>query len=295
MMSSFIDDIKNAFKKKGNSLNQIIFLNIILFLTILVSNVVLTLALHKEVYHFLLSWLELPSNLSVFITRPWTLFTYFLLHEDPFHILFNLLVMYWFGQIIGDMIGSKRITALYVMGGVAGGLLYLLVYNLLPYFSSQVSSSVLLGASAGVYAIVTAAATLVPDYTMFLLFFGQVRIKYIALFYLIVSVAQTTSTNAGGNIAHLGGALIGFLFIKQLKRGNDIGKPVNSILGYIENLFTREKKMKVSFKNPNKTRSKTSGAPTQEEIDQILDKISQNGYESLNKEEKQKLFQASQN
>ncbi|HAR19155.1 MAG TPA: rhomboid family intramembrane serine protease [Cytophagales bacterium] len=294
-MSSFIDDIKNAFKKKGNSLNQIIFLNIILFLTILVSNVVLTLALHKEVYHFLLSWLELPSNLSVFITRPWTLFTYFLLHEDPFHILFNLLVMYWFGQIIGDMIGSKRITALYVMGGVAGGLLYLLVYNLLPYFSSQVSSSVLLGASAGVYAIVTAAATLVPDYTMFLLFFGQVRIKYIALFYLIVSVAQTTSTNAGGNIAHLGGALIGFLFIKQLKRGNDIGKPVNSILGYIENLFTREKKMKVSFKNPNKTRSKTSGAPTQEEIDQILDKISQNGYESLNKEEKQKLFQASQN
>ena len=294
-MSSFIDDIKNAFKKKGNSLNQIIFLNIILFLTILVSNVVLTLALHKEVYHFLLSWLELPSNLSVFITRPWTLFTYFLLHEDPFHILFNLLVMYWFGQIIGDMIGSKRITALYVMGGVAGGLLYLLVYNLLPYFSSQVSSSVLLGASAGVYAIVTAAATLVPDYTMFLLFFGQVRIKYIALFYLIVSVAQTTSTNAGGNIAHLGGALIGFLFIKQLKRGNDIGKPVNSILGYIENLFTREKKMKVSFKNPNKTRTKTSGAPTQEEIDQILDKISQNGYESLNKEEKQKLFQASQN
>lgn len=294
-MSSFIDDIKNAFKKKGNSLNQIIFLNIILFLTILVSNVVLTLALHKEVYHFLLSWLELPSNLSVFITRPWTLFTYFLLHEDPFHILFNLLVMYWFGQIIGDMIGSKRITALYVMGGVAGGLLYLLVYNLLPYFSSQVSSSVLLGASAGVYAIVTAAATLVPDYTMFLLFLGQVRIKYIALFYLIVSVAQTTSTNAGGNIAHLGGALIGFLFIKQLKRGNDIGKPVNSILGYIENLFTREKKMKVSFKNPNKTRTKTSGAPTQEEIDQILDKISQNGYESLNKEEKQKLFQASQN
>ena len=96
------------------------------------------------------------------------------------------------------------------MGGVAGGLLYLLVYNLLPYFSSQVSSSVLLGASAGVYAIVTAAATLVPDYTMFLLFFGQVRIKYIALFYLIVSVAQTTSTNAGGNIAHLGGALIRF-------------------------------------------------------------------------------------
>jgi hypothetical protein len=201
--------------------------------------------------------------------------------------------MYWFGQIIGDMIGSKRITALYVMGGVAGGLLYLLVYNLLPYFSGQVSSSVLLGASAGVYAIVTAAATLVPDYTMFLLFFGPVRIKYIALFYLVVSVAQTTSSNAGGNIAHLGGALIGFLFIKQLKRGNDIGKPVNSILGYFENIILREKTMKVTYKNTNK--NEKSNAPTQEEIDNILDKISQKGYGSLNKEEKQKLFQASQN
>jgi membrane associated rhomboid family serine protease len=292
-MSSFIDDIKNAFKKKGNSLNQIIFLNIIIFLTVLALNVVLTLAQLKGVYHFILGWLELPSNLLVFITRPWTLFTYFLLHEDPFHILFNLLVMYWFGQIIGDMIGSKRITALYVMGGVAGGLLYLLVYNLLPYFSGQVSSSVLLGASAGVYAIVTAAATLVPDYTMFLLFFGPVRIKYIALFYLVVSVAQTTSSNAGGNIAHLGGALIGFLFIKQLKRGNDIGKPVNSILGYFENIILREKTMKVTYKNTNK--NKNSDAPTQEEIDNILDKISQKGYGSLNKEEKQKLFQASQN
>jgi membrane associated rhomboid family serine protease len=292
-MSSFIDDIKNAFKKKGNSLNQIIFLNIIIFLTVLALNVVLTLAQLKGVYHFILGWLELPSNLLVFITRPWTLFTYFLLHEDPFHILFNLLVMYWFGQIIGDMIGSKRITALYVMGGVAGGLLYLLVYNLLPYFSGQVSSSVLLGASAGVYAIVTAAATLVPDYTMFLLFFGPVRIKYIALFYLVVSVAQTTSSNAGGNIAHLGGALIGFLFIKQLKRGNDIGKPVNSILGYFENIILREKTMKVSYKNTNK--NEKSNAPTQEEIDNILDKISQKGYGSLNKEEKQKLFQASQN
>jgi hypothetical protein len=106
-------------------------------------------------------------------------------------------------------------------------------------------------------------------------------------------VAQTTSSNAGGNIAHLGGALIGFLFIKQLKRGNDIGKPVNSILGYFENIILREKTMKVSYKNTNK--NEKSNAPTQEEIDNILDKISQKGYGSLNKEEKQKLFQASQN
>ena len=216
MMSSFIDDIKNAFRKKDNSLNQIIFLNVIVFLFLLILNVILTLSRNREIYTEILSWLELPANLSVFITRPWTIFTYFILHEDPFHILFNLMVMYWFGQIIGDLIGSKRITSLYVLGGLLGGVLYMLAYNTIPYFSSQVSNSVLLGASAGVYAIVTAAATLVPEYTMNLLFFGSVRIKYIALFYLIISVAQTTSTNAGGNIAHLGGALIGFIFVRQL-------------------------------------------------------------------------------
>jgi len=203
--------------------------------------------------------------------------------------------MYWFGQIIGDMIGSKRITALYVLGGVVGGLLYILVYNTLPYFSSYVTSSVLLGASAGVYAIVIAAATLVPNYTMFMLFFGPVRIKYIALFYLVISVAQTTSTNAGGNIAHIGGALIGFLFVRQLKRGNDIGKPVNATLGFFENFIMRDKSMKITFKNTSKVRTKNTSNPSQEEIDSILDKISQNGYESLNKEEKQKLFNASQN
>jgi MFS family permease len=201
--------------------------------------------------------------------------------------------MYWFGQIIGDMIGSKRITALYVLGGVLGGLLYILAYNTIPYFADHVSTSVLLGASAGVYAIVTAAATLVPDYTMFLLFFGPVRIKYIALFYLVISVAQTTSTNAGGNIAHLGGALLGFIFIRQLKKGTDIGKPVNAVFGYVENVTKREKGMKITYKNATNVRP--SGSPSQAEIDGILDKISQSGYESLSKDEKQKLFHASQN
>lgn len=292
-MSSFIDDIKNAFKKKDNSLNQIIFVNILIFLTVLTTNVILTLSQHKEIYTEIINWLALPSNIEVFITRPWTLFTYFILHEDPFHILFNLLVMYWFGQIIGDMIGSKRITALYVLGGVFGGLLYILAYNTIPYFAGHVSTSVLLGASAGVYAIVTAAATLVPDYTMFLLFFGPVRIKYIALFYLVISVAQTTSTNAGGNIAHLGGALLGFIFIRQLKKGTDIGKPVNAAFAFVENMTKREKGMKITYKNTANVRP--SGSPSQAEIDGILDKISQSGYESLSKDEKQKLFHASQN
>jgi membrane associated rhomboid family serine protease len=294
MMSSFIDDIKNAFRKKDNSLNQIIFVNVLVFIVVLLSNVVLTLSQHKDMYRFGMSWLELPSHLDTFISRPWTLFTYFFLHEDPFHILFNLLVMYWFGQIISDLIGSKRITALYVLGGLFGGVFYLIAYNTIPYFEDRAASSVLLGASAGVYAIVTAAATLVPDYTMFLIFFGPVRIKYIALFYLVISVAQTTSSNAGGNFAHLGGALVGYIFILQLRKGKDLGKPVNTMSSFFEKILKKEGQLKVSYKNTSKGKSKNGGQPSQEEIDTILDKISNGGYESLSKEEKQKLFHASQ-
>lgn len=292
MMSSFIDDIKNAFRKKDNSLNQIIFINVLVFLVIMTTHVVLWFAQQTSLYKEIVLWIKLPSNLHTFLTRPWTLLTYFVVHEDPFHILFNLLVLYWFGQIIGDLIGSKRITALYIYGGIVGGLLYMLAYNTIPNFSNYVSGSFLLGASAGVYAIVTAAATLVPNYTMYLLLFGPVRIKYIALFYLVISFAQTTSTNAGGNIAHLGGALMGYLFIVQLKKGKDLGKPINGFFGFLENLFKRDKGLKVSFKNPVK--GKNQGSPSQEEVDAILDKISQNGYESLTKDEKQKLFHASQ-
>lgn len=295
MMSSFIDDIKNAFRKKDNSLNQIIFLNVIVFLVVLTANVILTLAQHKAVYEEIINWLALPADFGTFITRPWTLFTYFFLHQDPFHILFNLLTLYWFGQIIGDLIGSKRITALYVYGGLMGGLFFLLSYNTIPYLQVRSSLSVLLGASAGTNAIVMAGATLVPEYTMSLLLFGPVRLKYIALACIAISMVQITTVNVGGGIAHFGGILVGYLFIVQLRKGNDIGKPINSIGSFFKNMFKKDNHMKVSYKNLGKSKSKNTGLPSQEEIDTILDKISQSGYESLSKEEKQKLFHASQN
>ncbi len=295
MMSSFIDDIRNSFRKKDNSLNQIIFLNVIVFLIVLTANVIFTLAQQKPLYEQVLGWLTLPADIPTFLTRPWTLITYFFLHEDPFHILFNLLTLYWFGQIIGDLIGSKRITSLYVLGGLTGGLFFLLAYNTIPYLQARAPLSVLLGASAGINAIVMAAATLVPDYTMFLLFFGAVRLRYIALACIAISMVQITTVNVGGGIAHLGGILIGYLFIVQLKKGKDWGKPVNNLNSFVQNLVKKDSNLKVSYKNTGKSKSKNGGQPSQEEIDGILDKISQSGYESLSKEEKQKLFHASQN
>jgi hypothetical protein len=188
-----------------------------------------------------------------------------------------------------------------VLGGLAGGLLYMLMYNTIPYFAERVDSSMMLGASAGVFAVVVGAATFMPNYTMFLLLIGPVRIKYIALFYVILAFAQTTGSNAGGELAHLGGALVGFLYIKQLQKGNDWGRPVHSVLTFFKSFFKSQPKVKVSYRNESsrKTTTRSSTGSTkkqtasQDEIDAILDKISQSGYESLTKEEKQKLFNAS--
>jgi len=157
----------------------------------------------------------------------------------------------------------------------------------------------MVGASAAVYAITVAAATLLPNYTFHLLFIGAVRIKYIALFYIVLSFLGSVGGNAGGNIAHLGGAFIGYFYIRQLQGGNDIGKWVIGIMTFFQSFFTKQSKIKVTHKEQRSTSSRgssnSSGAPqpAQVEIDAILDKISQSGYESLSKDEKQKLFNAS--
>jgi membrane associated rhomboid family serine protease len=298
MKNGLLDEFKNAFRKPENGLVQLILINVIVFVTLIILNVVLTLSGAGNIYHLILRQLMLPADFEVFLSRPWTLITYFFTHEGFFHILFNMLFLYWFGRLISEYLGNKRLISLYVLGGLAGGVTYMLIYNLLPYFHEQIPIALMLGASAGVYAVVVGAATLMPDFTFFLLFLGPVRIKYIALFYVFLSFAQTVGTNAGGNLAHLGGALIGFIFIRQLQKGNDIGKPVNKTLYFFQNLFKPRPKIRVSYKKQDKNSSNNAlggkpNKPKQDEIDAILDKISAKGYESLSKEEKQKLFNAS--
>lgn len=248
----------------------------------------------------------LPADPSRVILQPWSLITYFFFHKGVFHILWNMLFMYWFGRLITEYLGQNKLLGLYVWGGIGGGLLYLLVYNLVPYFAPVVPNSVLLGASGGVIAIVVGAATFQPNYTIQLLLLGPVKMKYIAAFYVLTSFLQSTGSNAGGEIAHLGGALMGFLMISQLQKGNDWSKPVVSFITWVKSLFKPQPKIKVSYRSERKEKAtatsstktrkkaaKSNGTTSQEEIDAILDKISEKGYDALSKAEKQKLFNAS--
>ena len=294
-MGSIIEDLKNAFKRSNNYLNQLIVINLIAWLTYSLIYVLLYLTGSKDIFiNYLQYNLEMSSNIEVFITKPWTLFTYFFLHYHAGirHILFNMLAFYWFGKVVESLVGSSKILGLYFWGGMLGGLFYLIAFNTIPAYANH--NGILVGASASVLAVVVGAATLAPNYTFQLFFLGRVKIIYIALAYVVLSILGLTERNAGGEIAHLGGALAGYLFAKQLQNGNDLSKPVLAIIDFFSNLFKTSPKMKVSHKKNVKKNSSKSGGVPQSEIDVILDKISQSGYESLTKEEKNKLFTASQ-
>ena len=296
-MNNILDDFKNAFSRPNNGLIKIIVINLIVFLALLFLEVVLTISRNENWYQLIVDQLSLPASLNSLLYRPWTLITYFFTHTGFFHILFNMLFLYWFGMIIMEFLGSEKLVNLYVLGGFAGGILYIVVYNTLPYFSDRVAVAQMLGASAGVYAVVVGAATFTPNYSISLILLGPVRIKYIAIFYIIVSFAGTVGPNAGGDWAHLAGAALGFVFIKQLQRGNDWGKPVTSFLTFVKSFFVQQPKVRVSHRSTTKTNGRPRANGTfsnrQEEIDAILDKISESGYDSLSREEKQKLFDAS--
>jgi membrane associated rhomboid family serine protease len=292
-MNSLIEELKYNFKRKDNGLIKIILINIIVFIAVSIVFVISKISQNLLVYHIIEENIHLPSQFQVFLTRPWTLITYFFNHADIFHILFNMLGLYWFGNLIVEYLGNRRLVNLYLLGGLAGGLFFLLLFNLVPFFREMhASGSGLIGASGAVFAVVIGAATLLPDYSFFLIFFGPVKIKYIAWLFVFVSFIGSVQENAGGNVAHLGGALLGFIFIKQLKRGNDIGKPISKTGDFFSKVFYKKPEMKISHKG--KAQEAKYETPDQKEIDAILDKINRSGYESLSREEKQKLFKASQ-
>jgi membrane associated rhomboid family serine protease len=310
MYGGFWDNLKNAFTHRDNSLYKLIAINILVFFVVLVFRVLMTISGFGEWYQAGLKYLMMPASLPKLATQPWTVFTYMFLHEGLFHILFNMLFLYWFGLLIHQYLGSRKLANLYILGGIFGAVFYVLIYNLAPYFSASVDSSMMLGASAGVFAIVVGAATLTPNTTFFLLILGPVKIVYIAAFYVILSFANSIGANAGGEIAHLGGALLGYLYIVQLRKGVDLGKPVQKVGMFFEGLFSgRKSKVKVSYRKAKTTSTGStfggfkpaSESPvtankeliSQDEIDRILDKIAEKGYDGLTKEEKRKLFEFS--
>jgi len=306
MYSSFWDNLKNAFTRQDNSLYKLIAINLVVFFVALLARVILTLSGFGEGYKEGMEWLMMPASLTRLATQPWAPLTYLFLHEGVFHILFNMLFLYWFGLLVHQYLGSRKLANLYILGGLFGAAFYMLIYNLAPYFSGSVDTSMMLGASAGVFAVVVGAATLAPQTTFVLLLLGPVKIVYIAAFYVILSFANSIGANAGGEIAHLGGALLGFLYVVQLRRGWDLGWPVQKVGLFFERLFSRPSP-KVSYRRSTTTSSSRSASASnpatsasgkkettsQEEVDKILDKIAEKGYDGLNKEEKRKLFEFS--
>lgn len=304
MNNSFLEDFKNAWGKPNNALAQIILINVIIFVFMAVLYVFGKILGMEGVFGFIHDQFSIPPLFDEFIFRPWTILTYAFAHslDSIFHILFNMLILYWFGQLIVEYLGNQKVISLYVLGALAGAVVYLIVFNTIPYYIEKSGFSGMVGASAAVYAVTVAAATLMPNYTFHLLFFGPVKIKYIAAFYIVISFIGSVGGNAGGNIAHLGGAGIGYFYIRQLQAGNDIGHWVISCMTFFKSFFVKQPKIKVSHKTerrqsaPNRSSTTNSSSRTtvdQEEIDAILDKISKSGYESLSKSEKQKLFNAS--
>lgn len=295
-----LEEFKNAFQKPNNAHIQLIIINVVIFIVLGVIRVISEIGGVSFFFEAIHTQFQIPARIEEFITRPWTLLTYAFAHDltGIMHILFNMLTLYWFGKLFVEYLGSDKLIAVYLLGGIAGAIFYLLSYNFIPYFINQSITHhiVMVGASASINAIVVAAATLLPDYTFFLLFFGAVRIKYIAAVIVFLSFLGTIGSNAGGNLAHLGGALMGFIYIKQLQIGVNWGGWITATMDWGKSLFQSRPNVKVTYrKEETKVRKGAAGftKASQEEIDIILDKISDRGYESLSKEEKEKLFNAS--
>lgn len=293
-------EIKQTFKH-GSIVTRLIYINLGVFLLVRMIMVVFALF---NVEAQLLQWLALPSDLGILLTRPWTLITYMFLHYDFIHILFNLLWLYWFGKIFLRFFDEKQLLGTYLVGGLTGGVLYIAAYNIFPAFESIASSGILLGASASIIAIVVGSAVYAPDLSLHIfpisLLTGPIKIIWIAAASVLIYFLGITGNNAGGNIAHLGGALWGYFYIMQLKKGKDLTAGFNQFFYNFDQLFKRKSKLKVSYRR-NATQKMTdweynkSKNGEKEQINHILDKIARSGYDSLTKKEKEILFRMGNN
>lgn len=314
-----INEIKKHFEE-GNMVTRLILANAAVFILIRL------LELFNYLFSFsfdYVSWFILPSAVLEFLLQPWSIISYNFMHEDFFHIAFNMVVLHVFGNVLYMLLGNRKILPLYIMGGVAGGLFFMLCYNLLPAFSQVSQSTYLLGASAAVMSIIVASATLEPNFEIVISPFQKhIKIKYIALAFIIIDLLTITRNNPGGHLSHLGGAVFGYWFITQLKNGNDLSVPFNNQLDKVaswikkirnknkytsfgspeNNTSTKPKynndTLNIHTKNnqnakPNSAAQKQRSILQQQKLDAILDKISQKGYASLSTQEKEFLFNES--
>lgn len=280
---------------KGSTLsNKLIFINIGIFVILKLAAVLFMLfniSIHEGLTYF-----EVPSSPIELLKQPWSIITYAFLHAGFFHILFNMLWLYWFGQLFLSIFTGKQLLGIYLLGAIAGAAMFVLAYNIFPYFTYTNQSSYLVGASAAVMAIVFAVSVYNPNLEIYIFLFGRIKLIYLALASFIIDFLSVTSSNAGGHFAHIGGALLGILFALQYKKGKDISNIINKPIDWIVSYFPKpgkKRNMKVTYKKENIDWSYNEKKNKDvAEIDTILEKIKRSGYNSLTKEEKQKLFDA---
>lgn len=293
-MADIIDTLKNKYKT-GTVITRLIFINALVFITLKIIGVVFTLFNMHAID--LIAFLGVPSQVDMLLSRFWTPITYMFVHEGFLHLLFNMLWLYWFGQIFLQYFTGRSLGSLYVLGGLAGAFLYVIAFNTIPFYVDM-GSGWMIGASAAVMAIVMGAAFYRPDVQLHLLFIGPVKIVYIAIFAFVLDfLSLGNPTNPGGHVAHIGGALLGYLFAVQYKKGKDITHWMSRLIDGLVGLGkprTKKSKLKVEYtRNETDWEYNQRKHTEQEAIDVILDKLKQSGYSSLSSEEKKRLFDAS--
>ncbi len=273
-----------------NNAEKLILVNVVCF--------VLPLFLRTILYLFnipsgvFIGWFELSADWGELIFKPWTILTYSFMHSGFFHLFWNMYLLYFASRLFLNLFSSKTFFNVYFLGVLIGGLTFLVSYSVFPAF--QNSSPIMVGASAGVMAVFIFIATYSPDQEVRLIFFN-VKLRYLAIAFVLLDVIQIPYGNAGGHLAHLGGAALGYFYVRRLNQGTDIGLPFEALSNRILNLFKKQSNLKTVYKNKSNSASKKNAVHDdldQQKIDSILDKISKSGYDSLSQKEKDLLFQA---
>jgi membrane associated rhomboid family serine protease len=300
-MAFFWDSLVQRFKQ-GTVVTRLIYINVAVFLALRL--LLFIFGKFQIDGNGLMALLQMPSDWTSIIIKPWTVFTYMFVHLSLLHVFMNMLWLYFFGEMFLRWFNARQLGGLYILGGLIGGLFFALFFNLLPIRNGEANTCYLAGASAAVLALGIAVACYRPNEPIRLLLLGTFKLKYLAIIMVILDVLSLDSNNAGGNLAHLGGALAGVAFGFSLRKGIDLTSWVNPMLDWFTNLLPRHRrKMKVTYRRPkqekvNKTVDleqayRDRKKQEMDQLDIILDKIKQSGYESLSKAEKKQLFDQS--
>jgi len=281
-------------KKFGEAsiLNKLIYINVTIFILFSLFDV-FSFLFNSNINSFINKF-ELPSNTDIFIQQPWSIITYMFFHSSILHLLFNMIWLHFGGKILINYINEKQFLSTYLIGGICGGILFILSYNFIPAFNDIYLSAFAIGSSASVFAIMIAAATYSPNLYVQLPLLGRIKLKHIAIFMITLDIISIPKGNAGGHIAHIGGALFGYFYIYQLKKGQDYSILMSKLIDIITNTFKTRSKFKTVHKRAKSDYEfNAEKADQQKEINKILEKISKSGYDSLNQKEKDTLFSAS--